>query len=215
MVYDYISHEEYKLDLEELVDVIRNNALLICHSKKEISFFDDWIKLLYRAYNEDSSRFSLENIDNSQIFQKEIFLGTQKVLLHFQVDVLDDLLKKHGNRQNYYITELLDKGLMYTHEDENFRTQLEKPIFIVPLPLGFYNAFVVDGNHRLSYKVAHGEKKIAAYNISPYLAVISLTSKFEQYIYGIIMDSFTVRNNSSDVIFKLPINFYKYFEGQG
>jgi len=127
---------------------------------------------------------------------------------------LNDLLKKHGTPQKYYIKELLDKGLEYTQEDEDFITQLEEPIFIVPFPFGSYNALIVDGNHRLSYKIAHGEKKITGYYIDPSIVVISFMNKFEQCIYGIIMDSFIVRNNDCDTIFKLPFNFYQLLEGQ-
>jgi len=80
MVFDYISHEKYELNFEELADVIRTNALLICHSDKEISFFDNWIKLLHDAYKQDSVCVC-QSKNSDQIFQKEIYLGNQKVLL--------------------------------------------------------------------------------------------------------------------------------------
>jgi len=48
--------------------------------------------------------------------------------------------------------------------------------------------------------------------VDPPITMISLMNKFEQCIFGLLMDTFIVKNNSHDTIFKL--NYYQLLEGK-
>lgn len=133
--------------------------------------------------------------EDEEIFVQPITYGNIKVLIHFNISILKQLVI--ANRKQKNVLQLADviseNGLIQYTETIYIPTLAfnNDPIMIVPYSSGIKDWLVADGNKRLTARIKSKGSSISAYLFIPDEASQSLRNCFEVSFY-VFMAQFTL-----------------------
>ncbi|MCL2190041.1 MAG: hypothetical protein FWC16_13745 [Defluviitaleaceae bacterium] len=106
-------------------------------------------------------------------FQLPIHFDSCSIFLHFRVSCVHQLFSYHppkkDDKQHIDISLFTEpSNILWTPTDTNLinMDKINEPIIIIPFFMNKYNSLVIDGNHRLTYKINNESNDIFAYVLS-------------------------------------------------
>lgn len=181
--FNYPKFFEYLINLEK---ELKNNHKYNRAAHKVVA---GWRELFQRCCEDDKIIPHPEvSMHPDEVFQYEMTINEQDMLLHFFVPVL----RRYANNLQEYevsVSRFHSGGDITFSETDTWEDAISSvPIYIVPFAVGGYKGLVVDGNHRLTGAVKYKRETIKAICFPPQIVITALGSLFEVYIYGLITD---------------------------
>lgn len=198
MPVDFLNVKPYEINYDDLFSEINFNRILSDKFLQEM-YLKQWKKVLIEHDNivvnqiknpKEILKLIKAVKDESETFQLPIIFQNNKILLHFRVAYIQKLLSgqeviSENVDLNNFTSE--DSTICWTpvEGDVSIYSGYDEPIIMVPLAIGKKTCIVIDGNHRLTYKVRNNinrvnvisicEKSLIEYNM--------LVSSFDKLFY--------------------------------
>lgn len=199
MLLDIVNTRYYEISIKDFCDELFKQFESLKRLNGARKFFSDYKQLLLMSYANQDTLVSPQTFEKTlnEFFQKPLIIGSQKVLLQFNISTMSSLIKKYSNPLVLSIDDLINKHLIeYSEEFGKSHSVYNDPILAVSLPYGEHKGFIADGNHRLTKHIERGEKNISVYVVPEGTSLVCLSSFFEQCVYGCIQDCNFILNNS-------------------
>lgn len=196
MPFDFARRKHYSIDYEDVFNDINANTILD-NPNIQAQFLRMWINILKEhdqilknqlKTREDILKLNLSLQSEPEIFQLPLHYSNTTILLHFRVSIANEILSKKKSESNYIpLNEFTGKNskINWTPVDITVDSYSETtdPIVMVPFLNNQYHYLVIDGNHRLTYKVKNNIDNI-------YGLIVSEQSVVECKIFSSSFDSF-------------------------
>ncbi|MCO7125132.1 hypothetical protein NIE88_05000 [Sporolactobacillus shoreicorticis] len=198
MPFDYVNFRIYEIDYHKFFNEIKSKKILLDNKLQEI-YLRRWVGKLRKHDEILKKQFSTKSLvedyiskvqNEREIFQLPTNWGINKVLIHFRVSIANQLVKNYypqsqmipitefqGGNQSIYWTKVTGDTKKYAGSNN--------PIIVVPYFSNGYHYLVIDGNHRITYKLKHNTQKIATLFISEYTVIEEhlFSSSFDELFY--------------------------------
>ncbi len=165
MPFDFLELKHYEVDYKELFEEL-NSQNLFSDRNAQNMYFMRWMeelkncdKVIRNELNskEDILRLSMFLRNEPEIFQLPMNHINNRIYIHFRVSIANDIIKSHGDVSQYVeLNEFRSSKseIRWNPVDRHLTSQKRTdPILIVPYKNNQYNYLVIDGNHRITYKV--------------------------------------------------------------
>jgi len=177
--FDFVNFRHYSINYSDLFNEI-NSKKILSDKNLQIQYLKIWLKelkdcddILKNQLNtsESISKLRLLLQLEPEIFQLPIDFEHNKILLHFRVTIANKIISDVKDKSQFIpLSEFIQKNSLFKWTPVN--TNIEsysnsnEPIIIVPFLDRQYSYLVIDGNHRLTYKVKNNIDGIHALIIS-------------------------------------------------
>lgn len=200
MPFDFVNRRHYSVDYEKLLDELNCHEFLN-DKYVQSEYFKRWIETLMNAdkviteelkTKESILKISLLLESEPEIFQMPMHHKNNDILIHFRVSFTNRIVseeQKESGGQLIDINEFTDKdaSINWTPVEENIDSyaNTKEPIIMIPFLTGRYRNLVIDGNHRLTYKVKNNINDIHALIISEQSVIEQslFSSEFDKLYY--------------------------------
>lgn len=178
MPFDYKKYKHYSINYSNLFDEL-NSKEILSDRKIQSEYLELWMRTL-RTYDDIITKQlkSKEAINDAisylqskpEIFQFPSTYGSNEILIQFSASVANEIIPNGTKGTFIPLDEFVkdDRSIYWTPVDEDVSSYsgADQPIIIVPYLNGQYGDLVIDGNHRITYKVKNNINNISAILIS-------------------------------------------------
>ncbi|ALB46232.1 ParB/Srx family N-terminal domain-containing protein [Clostridium beijerinckii] len=182
MPFNFKQYKHYSINYSDLFDEF-NSKEILSDRKIQSHYLESWIKTL-KTYDDiiTDQLKSKEDIKKMisylqpplqpphEIFQFPSQYGSNEILIHFSASVANGIIPSGTKGTFIPLDEFVkeDRSVYWTPVDEDVSSYsgANQPIIVVPYLNGQYGDLVIDGNHRVTYKVKNNINNIHAILIS-------------------------------------------------
>lgn len=196
MPFDFAKMRHYKIDYNEFFEEV-NSQIIFKNQFIQKDYLHKWIRVLKDSDESITNSLSTKQsiIDLKILMDKEpemfrlpIHYKNNTIYMQFRVSILKEWIKNLiDNYQEIELSEFKNGQIKWFPVElkKDFNLLNNDPIIMIPFRDNKYNFFVVDGNHRLSYKMLHKTDKIKAIIISEESISENkvFASAFDRYYY--------------------------------
>lgn len=178
MPFDFINCKHYTIDYSDLFNEL-NSKRYLKDSNVQNKYLEVWIKTLMNYDRNITEQLKTkESIINMisllqsepEIFPYQMNYGKNEILIHFRVSIANELISSEGKGEFVPIDEFVKEDRLIhwspVNENVNSYSDANDPIIIVPFLHSNRSFIVIDGNHRVTYKVKNKINSISAVTIS-------------------------------------------------
>jgi len=202
MPYDFIKMVPYTVDYSNLEYELHSLKPFLKNLSWNKKYIDDWIARLKKSESltltqmsskEERQHYLLARLEEPEVFQSTIYIGSNTFLLHFRISPLRQLLSEAPEvpTESIPISEFVNStSILWNKETGLGCRPLSEPIIAIPYPVGDYRLLVVDGNHRLSMHIETNSSDISVCCVSGNTLInYSLfASPFDKYFYAMFIE---------------------------
>lgn len=198
MPYDYARKKEYKIDYSVIFDLFKPQAILN-NTDLQIEYLNKWeteLKNKEKCTNEEIRTNIIDTNIQSSIFQFPIYFFHTSVYLHFNIRKANKVFSNFKSKIKRVPINLLvseKRKIHWTPIDsvgelrhvETMYIEATEPILIVPYLNGQYESLVIDGNHRLTYKIKYNKEYVNGLylSVNDLINHSILLNEYDQLIY--------------------------------
>lgn len=198
MPFDFTTYKHYTINYVNFFNQL-NSKKILNDSSIQTEYLLYWIKILndddkfitnQLSTQESIFYMRLQLQSQREVFQTEINNAGNKILLHFRVSYANEVIARYKNKsQKIPVNEFVKRNSEFkwnpVSTNVDCYSTCNDPIIIVPFFNLQHKYLVIDGNHRLTYKVKHSIDEIEAIIISEHTVIeFSLfSSGFDKHLY--------------------------------
>ncbi|MBY6931016.1 hypothetical protein [Clostridium botulinum] len=213
MPFNFSERKHYSIDYESLFNDI-NSKKILTNKRVQTEYVKAWINFLIKADQVVTEQLKTDQqilelnkhlLLEPEIFQLPMYHENNTIVIHFRASIANQIIsefKMKKDAQLINIDEFVkkDRRILWTHVNENVDSYAnnQDPIIMVPFINGQYSNLVIDGNHRLTYKVKENIKSVPTLILaeSSVIDYSIFSSTFDKYYY-IMNNEFSYMNNES------------------
>ncbi len=197
MPFNFITFEHYSIDYKRLFNEL-NSQKIFNDTLIQTQYLHNWMDVLKdcdnttkRQLNSIPKILHLRSMLSSEpeIFQNPILHEDNTIFIHFRISIMKELVEESKYEgQPIELSEFTCENSeirwnpVKGHLDDVYG---EKPIILIPFENNQYHHLVVDGNHRLTYKINNNQRSIKAIVFSEKSAIEHsvFSSGFDKHYY--------------------------------
>lgn len=181
MPFNFLSKKHYSINYEELFNELNSNNFLN-DEYVQSAYLSRWIEALMNAdkiiseelkTKESIMKLSLSLQTEPEIFQIPMYHENITIPIHFRASIANRIIFREEKNKQAHLIDIKEftkenSAIKWTPVNENVDSykNAQDPIIMVPFLNGNYNYIVIDGNHRLTYKVHNNINNISAIAIA-------------------------------------------------
>ncbi|MQL53618.1 hypothetical protein GFC01_15375 [Desulfofundulus thermobenzoicus] len=198
MPFDFIEFSHYSINYLDLFNEF-NAQRILSDRNLQIQYLKRWMKQLENCDNVIRNQLNTKGSilklrlllqSEPEIFQLPIEHRSNKILLHFRVSIANKIISMAKPESIFIpIDEFIRKNtaINWTPVDTNVDSysKSEEPIVMVPFLFNQYHYLVIDGNHRLTFKIKNNINNIHAVIFSEQTVIEHslFSSGFDKFYY--------------------------------
>lgn len=198
MPFNFLKYQHYSINYSKFFDEL--NSIQFLNDKYiQSEYLKSWMKVLENSdrtianqlkTKEQIANFSLLLQSEPEIFQLPIDFKNNKIFIHFRASIANQIISKDESKSAFIpLDEFVgdDSSIKWTSINANVDSYAnsKKPIMLVPFLDNQYNYLVIDGNHRLTYKINNKINDVHALIFSEQTVIEQslFSSGFDKFYY--------------------------------
>lgn len=195
MPFDFMEYKTYSINYKNLFNEVNVNKIFK-DKNIQVQYLNRWMDVLKEHDNilvnqlntpEAILDYTIKVQDEPEIFQLPIMWSKNTIFLHFRISIANMITADYLSKS--ILTPLddftkEDSDIYWSAVDSNVEgySNANKPILVVPYFNGKYQYLVIDGNHRLTYRMRHNVRDVS-------VLIISEQSVIDQQLFSSSFDS--------------------------